>query len=59
MLPFRTAEFEDVVVNVEGQRDVKVVGADGGVGPLCFCSLEVKETYLVPQQGTHVALERS
>lgn len=48
MLPLGAAEFEDVVVDVEGQGDVEVVCADRGVRPLCFCRLEVEKTDLVP-----------
>jgi hypothetical protein len=58
MLPFWSAKFEDVVVDVEGKRDVKVVGADGRVGALCLGSFEVKETDLIPKEGANVALKR-
>jgi len=43
LAPYGAAEFEYVVVDVEGERDVEVVAADGRVGALRFCGLEVEE----------------
>jgi hypothetical protein len=57
LLPFWGAEFEHVVVDVEGQRDVEVVGADRGCGALGFGGFEVQEADLVPEEGADVALE--
>jgi hypothetical protein len=57
LFPLGAAEFKHVVVDVEGQRNVEVVGADGRVGPLGFSGLEVKEADLVPEEGADVALE--
>lgn len=57
VLPFGSAELEDVVVDVEGEGDVEVVGADGGVRALCFGGFEVQEADLVPEEGADVALE--
>lgn len=57
LFPLGAAEFEDVVVDVEGEGDVEVVRADGGVRALCFGGFEVEEADLVPEEGADVALE--
>lgn len=57
VLPFGAAEFEDVVVDVEGEGDVEIVGPDRGVRALGFCRLEVEEADLVPEERADLTLE--
>lgn len=58
LLPARTTKLEDVVIDVQGKRDVEVVRPNGRVWALCLCGFEVQEADLVPQERANVSLER-
>jgi hypothetical protein len=57
MFPLWIAELKDIIVHVQGERNVEVVRADRWMRSLRFCSFEVQKADLVPKKRPHVTLK--